>query len=88
MGKTKYTVRDDITQGQLEQWAAFFTDTQKWSAHTSLYHGAIVRGAIKAGWIEGLEDPAVVSDWTPKETKALALQIDKRYEEMTTIDPN
>lgn len=88
MGKTKYTVKDDITQGQLEQWAAIFTATQKWADHKALYHGAIVRGAIQAGWIEGLEDPSVVSDWTPRATKALALQVDKRYTEMTTIDPN
>lgn len=88
MGKTEYTIKSDIKQGQLEEWARAFTAFPKWENHSVLYHGAIVRAAISTGWIEGLDDPKVVSEWTGAEVRALAKAIDERYTELTTIDPN
>ena len=88
MGKTKHTIKSDIRQGQLEEWARAFTAFPKWENHSVLYHGAIVRAAISAGWIEGIEDPDVVTGWTGVEVRTLAKAVDERYTELTTIDPN
>ena len=49
-------------------------------------HGAMVRAAAAAGWVDGLT-PEEVGDLTAKEVRRLSKAIDDLYQELVTLDP-
>lgn len=86
----KLTIRDDISQAELEK----FEDEYSQSAGmTPSSHGrAMVETAIKAGWIEidGNQelDPANVLDWDPRVVLFIGGEIAKLYIGLVSIPKN
>lgn len=88
--KVKIVIKDVITQGDLERFEAEYykIPTPTRSSNSS----ALVKSAIKAGWIEinGESDiePGVISDWDPRAVKFIGEEVAKIYKSFSEIPKN
>ena len=78
-------IKDDLRQRHLEAFEeTYLNGESKKGRNTD--NGAVVRAAQKAGWLDG--DIGDVGDMMPRDVIKLAQEINRRYVEMTTLDPN
>jgi hypothetical protein len=78
----------DLRQRHLESWEREFNKLRGDDKGVSTFHGAVVRAALAAGWFGDDGDPGAVDDMTPREVRKLSGEVNARYEEVTTLDPN
>ena len=76
---------DDLRQRHLEAFEEEYLNAESKKGRNT-DNGAIVRAAQKAGWVDG--DIGDVGDMIPRDVIKLARQINQRYTELTTLDPN
>lgn len=93
MGKTKYKINSKLTTGHLEDWSDAYAELTEGNSPSLIKHrGFVVRAALEAGWlgeaVERDEANSIVREMPPDESTRLATSINKRYAELTTIDPN
>lgn len=80
-----------LTQRMVEGFAAEMHNQPGSKAEAGLveYHGAVVRSAIVAGWIEApVMTVEGVGDLGPGQVRWMAQMIDKTYQEAISIPPN
>lgn len=83
-----WTLREDISQGDLEDYYTFLKEED--SAGLVQERGAMLRAAIKAGWItaEGKLNPVEVRKLKPAQAVAAKNALDSLYVRLMTDDPN
>lgn len=84
----------DLKQRHLSGWTAALRELKPADIDkiTNLpeveFDGVTVKAAIKAGWVEGVTDPAVVDDMRGGDVAKLSNKIWKAFNEARHIDPN
>jgi hypothetical protein len=83
-------LKKTVNQRQLEDFEDALNRDGRFDELTGLskISGRGLRAAIEAGWIEGVDDPAVVDGMSGGEVRKIFQEVNKFYAEATAIDPN
>lgn len=79
----------EITQGSLEQYEKALNSLTKdmGGIELAVFNGAVVRAAVKVGWLDGHINPDEIDNWKPGKTGYLTKQISAHVVEARKIDP-